>query len=211
VLLLHAIVVSAILFLAWRNRKKLSGNLFWPVLFLALCSATLLVLAHIAHFRILGRHFAPLIVAILFFLGFGIAESFSGAKILKIFGVLFIALNIVSCFSLRFSARHRKDNYRVAAEIAFNELAIGKTVWWNAALSGANFYHLSTRDHDTSSAARYFMNPSADELRAAKMPDVIIVSKPDVYDQSGAISNFVAENHFEKMTNLSAFTIWHSP
>jgi hypothetical protein len=47
-----------------------------------------------------------------------------------------------------------------------------------------------------------------DDLKNSQMPDVVIVSKPDVYDAAGAVSNFLHEQNFQKVTNLNAFTIW---
>jgi len=113
---------------------------------------------------------------------------------------------------LRFAARHEKDNYREAAACARNALAAGKTVWWNADTSAAIYYHLPTaRNGAVPGQAQWVVNPLRETLAAAASPDVVIASRPDVFDRTGALAEFLAQAHYQLVSNLTAFKIWVKP
>jgi hypothetical protein len=85
-------------------------------------------------------------------------------------------------------------------------------VWWNADDKGAAYYHLPLATHGAAavSQALLLVNPSREMLLGAARPDVIIASRPDVYDGGGALAEFVAQAHYRPVTNLMAFTVWES-
>jgi hypothetical protein len=62
------------------------------------------------------------------------------ASIKKAAAVLVIFLLAYSSFSLRFSDRHKKDDYRRAAAIAIQDISQEKRVWWAADGFGAKYY-----------------------------------------------------------------------
>jgi hypothetical protein len=39
-------------------------------------------------------------------------------------------------------------------------------------------------------------------------PDLIIISKPDLYDGRGALKDYLSQGGYEKSATLPAFTIW---
>jgi len=164
------------------------------------------------HFRLLGRHCTPLLVLVVYLLGMGVARLWSSRHWwAKGWVVLFVGLSLVSSLSLRFAPRHTRDNYRDAAAIAKQALQNGKTVWWNANERGAAYYHLSLATNGaTADQALWLVNPSREMLRMAVPPDVIIASRPDVYDGGGALAEFVTQAHYRPVTNLMAFTVWES-
>ena len=41
-------------------------------------------------------------------------------------------------------------------------------------------------------------------------PELIIASKPDVYDGRDAFAEYLRQNHYLKLATLPAFTIWQS-
>jgi hypothetical protein len=121
----------------------------------------------------------------------------------------FLALSLASCLSLRFEARHAKDDYRSAAVIAGDALARGEKVWWSAAATGATYYHvpLTTDPADTNKALLLF-DPTRESIVAIPTPDVIIASRPDIFDAHEALADMVAGKNFKEAAVLPAFIIW---
>jgi hypothetical protein len=130
-LVAYAIVLAPVFFAGVRYAlqlvpKRISG---FTLLFFGGVSAFLSLVGIFTQFRILGRHFAPLLVFVVFLLGMGISRMWSAdSRVKKGWAILFVALSLVSCFSLRFAPRHGKDDYRGAAQIARAALENGKIV-----------------------------------------------------------------------------------
>ncbi len=175
------------------------------------CAAAFLSLAGwAAHFRVLGRHFAPVAVAWLGLLGIGLAKLWAQRSLLTRLTVLgFFVLSLCSGLSLRFAARHQRDDYRGAAARARAALAVHHTVWWNADRQAAAYYRLLTTDdpHDPGKAL-WLANPSPTEIAALPVPDVVVASKPDLYDGQGALATYLQHGGFSRTTALPAFAVW---
>ena len=176
-----------------RNRRHLV---------LALCCvlppAFILAVGCVAHFRVLGRHFAPIVPVFLLLSASGLAWLWSrrGAWA-RVVALAFCGLSLLSCLSLRFSPRHEKDNYRAAAALARTALSKGQSVWWNAAEVGARYYHVPlTTDPGRRGAALLVLNPARGTLSHLPLPQVIIASKPDLYDGQSALAEFLREQAF---------------
>lgn len=210
---IYAVVLGGVLWMAWRERGKFASQkiLFWSAFFLAGAAASLLALGFLAHFRVLGRHFSPLIVAVLVWLGFGLAQLLNRpGAIPRILAALFIGFNLVSCLSLRLADRHRKDDYRGAAEIAKAASSSGKTVWWNADRFSALFYKVPIRSEISQGNVILINNVAANSLPDAP-PDVVLVSKPDVYDSQNAVGQFLKNAKYLQRSTLPAFSVWERP
>jgi hypothetical protein len=122
---------------------------------------------------------------------------------------LFVALGLVSCLSLRFAARHARDDYRGAAARARVALAQGQIVWWSAARAGAEYYRLPTSlPPGTAGRALELINVAPTELAGLPMPDLVVGSKPDLHDASGAVATFLATREYQPAEMLPGFTIW---
>ena len=165
----------------------------------------LFALGYFQNFRILGRHFMPLTPAILglFFLGLSTMKRRNAV----IFGLALTATWLASSLSLRFVERHRKDDYRTAAGIAQTALDQHEIVWWSADNAAAVYYGLPIA-HSAESTARAVITPSPAQLSALSAPDLVIASKPDIYDPSGSLGHFLQEHRFTRVRELPAFTIW---
>jgi len=192
---------------AWQNypRKKLLGLAF----IVAAPGIFILATGFVLHFRVLGRHFAPLLAAVVFLLGLGIGAAWRRDGVGKILVVAFFALCLASGLSLRFAARHAKDDYRSAAGLACTALTEGKTVWWSADLNAAGYYQLPVTTNATDSGKAISMiNPAADHLANAVTPDFVFLSRVDIYDPHGVMADYLARNHFQKTAILPAFAVW---
>jgi len=195
---------------------------FWRQLgrkkFLALTLAVLVpagfILAEGAarHFRVLGRHFAALSPVVFLILAAGWLAAWRRGKAGKIVVVVFFAGWVASSLALRWAARHEKDDYRGAAAIAKAALANGQTVWWNALPDGALYYQVPLTEVGANSpGARVLVNPWREAIAAMSPPDVVIASRPDVYDDGGNLAAFLAQAHYQLVSNLTAFKIWVKP
>ncbi len=101
----------------WRSlpRRTLLG------LALAIGAPALAILAagFALHFRVLGRHFTPLLTVVWVILWLGLEARWSRRHWMsKALAGGFVILSVASCLSIRFAARHEKDDYRGAAGIA---------------------------------------------------------------------------------------------
>jgi hypothetical protein len=208
---LFAVLVVSLFFCAipgvWHDypRKKLIG-----LAAILVAPAGLILAAGFAlHFRVLGRHFAPLFPAVIILLALGMVAAWRRGRFGKATVAAFLAFSLGSCLSLRFASRHAKDDYRSAAVLADNALAGGQKVWWSADESGAMYYHvpLTTDPADTKKAFLLF-NPTRESIAAVPVPDVIIASRPDIFDTHEALAEIVAGKKFKESVALQAFGIW---
>jgi hypothetical protein len=213
-LAVYGVLVAGIIVLALRKLwHRLGGRkLLAVMLATGLPALILLGLASGLHFRILGRHCAALAPAGFFLLGLGLAQAWRGGWPGRALAAGFLVFYLASAGSLRFAHRHEKDNYRAAAVIARQALADGKTVWWAACGDAAIYYHVPVvpPGSATPAIALLMMNPAPETVRTAAPPDMIILSRREVYDPLGLLAEFMELRHYRAMTNLVAFTVWQS-
>jgi hypothetical protein len=162
------------------------------------------------HFRVLGRHLTPFVPALLLLLTLGAAALWSrGSWWARVPVVLFCLLSLASCLSLRFAARHGKDDYRAAAEIAKASLNSGKQVWWSAAEEGAIYYGVPVSTNATgSNEARFVVNQPSSWLQQWPAPAVIVASKPDVYDGAAGLAGYIRNRGYHQTARFQAFEVW---
>jgi hypothetical protein len=184
----------------------LAGAVAFPAIFLIVVGLTM-------NFRVLGRHFTPLFPVIALLLGSGAAQiwarrPFLGGAVV----VLFLGMSMASAGAIRFSAAHARDDYRGATAIAKGALRSGNSVWWNAAGQGARFYGLPVAENPSApGVARLCLNPHPEDLVRETRPNLIITSKPDVYDNTGTLGRYLGENGYVKVRRLPAFVVWAEP
>jgi hypothetical protein len=201
------IIIGAALLLAVRNWSP-------KQMAIALCCcappAMILGAGWVLHFRVLGRHLTPLVPALWMLLTLGAAALWSRSSGWgRVPVVVFCALSLGSCLSLRFASRHEKDNYRAAAAVAKETLHGGKPVWWSAAEEGAIYYGLPVSTNAVgTSAARFVVNQPATWFSQWPSPAVIIASKPDVYDGELALEEYVRQKGYHEAQRFQAFVVW---
>jgi len=205
--LVAALIWLAILDLRWRFGTK---RLIVIILAAGIPTALVLAASVMAHFRILGRHCSALLPVVVFLLGLGIVSAWRRGTAGRLTVLAFFSLYLASALSLRFAARHEKDNYRAAAITAKAALAEGKSVWWNADPNAAAYYQVPLVKSETadSGRARWVINPTAESLVILPPADLVITSRRDVYDGMGALAEFLAREHYHPAMNYTAFTVW---
>ena len=211
---LFGALVLALIFFAVRDllqhypRKKFLG-----LAVIAAAPAMIILAAGFAmHFRVLGRHFAPLLAVVVFLLGLGVSAAWRNRAAGKILVVGFFGLCLASGFSLHLAQRHAKDDYRAAAGLARTALADGRSVWWSADMNSAAYYQLPVTTNSAEAGRAFFAVNLPDNFFVDVAPaEVVIVSRPDIYDPHGALAGFLARNHFRRSAVLPAFVIWEKP
>jgi hypothetical protein len=167
----------------------------------------------VTHFRLLGRHSAPLTPIWLFLIANGaVVLAAKPAWAGRLIVGAFLSLSLFSSLSVRFAYRQSKDDYRRAATLAATALAKRQSVWWSADELTANYYHLPVSDSVVSpDQALLVVNPSDGTFAGLKQPQMIVVSRPDLFDSSGALARYMASRHFHATAAFPAFEIWTAP
>ncbi len=209
---LYAITALGVLFMSARC-IYLSGGLTKKVGLTFVILLPGLVLAAAGYrlgFLVLARHCTPILPVLLFLFSLGIAPSGSRSNLVfKACAGAFVILSLVSCLSLRFAKRHEKDDYRDAAQAANAALQRGQKVWWSAADDAAQYYHLPLAVvPGEQGRALLVLNPTSQTLATLPTPDVVITSKPDLYDNLNTVSNYVQSNSFAQTAAFPAFAVW---
>lgn len=163
-----------------------------------------LALALVARFPFWGRHFAPVFPAFLIcaLLCRPTAGPFRVARWIPILmGLLWLG----SSLGVRFSPRFAKDDYREAARVAAEALARGESVWWAADAEGASYYGLPVT---SSGRFQIWMTPAEQDLAGGASADLVILSKPDVYDGRGVLRAYLEQHRYELRGRPQAFSLW---
>ncbi|HSQ75691.1 MAG TPA: hypothetical protein VLT13_09060 [Bacteroidota bacterium] len=158
-----------------------------------------------------GRHlagFLPFVVAVI---AIG-AEAPPPMKTTtpRAVGLLLCGTLLASSLLVRFHPEHSRDDYRGAARIARETLRLEKTVWWSASDACIDYYRVTVCD-DEEHAADCVVNTTnrtADDLEAMPRPDLVIVSKPDLFDTAGGLTEYLSHHRFVPREHLIAFEIF---
>ncbi|HEY3930863.1 MAG TPA: hypothetical protein VGM58_00670, partial [Verrucomicrobiae bacterium] len=100
-----------------------------------------------------------------------------------------------------------------AAAVARTALKQRQIVWWNANDAAAWYYGVSLGNLDVSApppfgAAAQLSNPQPALLEGLPKPDLIIASKPDLFDPNGQVERYIQTNHYKLEQTFIAFKIW---
>jgi hypothetical protein len=164
-----------------------------------------------------GRHLAAIFPLSVYVIAYPFRSLSRGNKIFRriILICLFIALT-VSSFCLRFSNNYQKDDYRSATAYAMTALANGGSVWWAADSAAAAYYELplgvpdKNGSIDLKKAANIIGIP--DSVRdSLQTPSVVILSKADIYDNSGSLQEWLRSHGYLLSKKLQSFSIYSRP
>ncbi len=200
--------------LAWRLWKRRGDATVRMALALALLGAgALFAGAAVMQFPFWGRHLAPLLPAVA--LAIALAAAPAGLAATwprRALCVALLAGLAASSLTLRFDQKYAKDDYRGAAAIARRALDAGQIVWWSADPEEcAQYYRLTNADKSARAGLFFALHPTAAELAARPRPDVVIQSKPDVFDTHRALTAYLSTYGFQASERLTAFVIWTRP
>ena len=211
-LALLALSWAGVFFFAWRGTWVKERRTFLSIgLFLiALPLATFLLLGHLQDTRFVPRHATPSYPAFIVIVAILLSNAWSLNMRGKVAVGVLISLLLSSSLHLRFSAVHHKDDYRAATAQALASLQAGAHVWWGGDLDTARYYGLPN-PAETPRDQRSF--ETATELRSSmgRTPDIVYLSKFDIYDPTNLIRRFVEKHGYQQSTGPKTFTIWEKP
>jgi hypothetical protein len=207
--ILGLFLLASIKFLtAAASRSRLRA--FIPIIASVVATAVAVtLLGLVAEFRIIGRHFMPILPFLL--LGFAtLAWGLWNQCLLLRRGVVaaLLLVSLFSCLSLRAMPRFAKDDYRSAASVAKDAVHAKKAVWWAADPAAANFYGVFPV-HAGEAGSVFFANSrDVDYLSRLPAPDVVLFSKTDIYDKHGSLAAYLSEHGYKVSRTFPAFTVW---
>ena len=217
-LLLYAAVLGCVLFAGCKCVLQKTPRRVWLGVAAALGAAVVLLVAVgvVMHFRVLGRHFAPLAPCLLLLVAFGLRHLEERGGWRRFLVVAFLLSSLVSALSLRFCERHTKDDNRAAAALASGASRQGKVVWWCADGSSALFYNvplaLARPDAVFAPGQVWWVNDAPEAwVTNAVLPDLVLLSKPDIHDAHGFNRALLERNHYQVTNTFQAFTVWQKP
>jgi hypothetical protein len=194
-----------------KNRLQVPRSKRIPALaigfFLAAAFVTVAAVGLLGHFRVVGRHFMPIAPFFFIFLGLAWSKMWdSGKWRLAVFVSILVFFG--GSISQRLAYRFAKDDYRSAA--AETHLASSKrgVVWWAADKESANYYGVFPV-HAGEQGSVFFANSrDADYLARLPVPDIVLLSKEDIYDRLGALRIYLTEHEYKITRTFPAFTVW---
>lgn len=157
-------------------------------------------------FRVLGRHFAPLLpILVLIWAALFLFCWKNGRLVPRAAIIMILTMWIISCIQLRISDEHRRDDYRAAAAFAREQLGLGRLGWWAGDRAAASYYQVPdewVRFHP--------IRPGFDGSEADR-PAWIVLSKPDIYDQSGEIQKYIIVGDYVCVHEVESFKLYVAP
>jgi hypothetical protein len=206
-LILALVSWKTLRFLAARWKKNQLH--LWIAILVVLPFMCVLLAGWVGHARLWGRHFTPLFPFVLLGLAIGITQLLQEKTVIsKILVAVALLAFSLSALEIRFEPRHRKDDYRSAAEIALRSVQKEQVVWWAADRETGIYYHLPLSNEAAAAYTAVLKEPSADDLSHRPEPQIIVLSKPDVYDMTGTIAQYARSHHYRLTHLLQAFEIW---
>lgn len=180
-------------------------RLIWFCLAVVLPSLLVFVAGYMAHMRLLGRHLMPLLPFIICFSALGLNRLFShNHKWMHVIASATIAILLLSALEIRFSPRHQRDDYRSAAAEAQHAIRDEKRVWWAADVITGTYYNLPLGSPNLTLISS-LGDRSVDSVLP---PDLVCLSKRDIYDSSGKIDQYLRQHHYKIVRVLPAFQIF---
>ena len=213
-LVIYALVITGVLYAGCRVVVREVPRRFWLGTTVALGAAAFALLAAgmVKHVSLLGRHFAPLFPCLLLPLAAGVKNLKEHGGLRRLLAAFFLVLCLASALSLRFCARHAKDDYRTAASIAIQANASGARVWWCANVTAGLYYGVPLSPSRSADAAPGQVWLAAIPLAAwvtnKPPPDLVLLSKPELHDPKGFVRAFLRENDYQQTRAFTAFTVW---
>jgi len=213
---LLVIIYGGVVYAAFRASRNSAGK---PTLRLALLSCSVSVLsigcllgASLASsFPFWGRHLAPTLPFLLLSVAgaaAAIRSIWTNRQEAFLFVPLFLVLFYSSCV-IRWSSTHAKDDYRAATTIAREYLAEGKRISWIAAPGPAMYYEIPlSNDWPPAPGTVSIILPTPG---SNSRPDVILVSKPDVFDHQRFLPEWTSLPGIENSVPCQSFVLYQLP
>jgi hypothetical protein len=199
-------------------RKRIEDDRNRVMLAVALLAAAppllLLIAARLAGWPFWGRHLSPVLpftACLTAWLADRFTSAYGTRRLARLVPALLALLLLASALSLRFSPRHRKDDYRKAAALAGQAAERGETVWWSADLDTALYYGVAFNRTRDGGGIVYPVTRFDSATGAYADPALVITSKPDLYDREGKLTLWLEMRQYRARETFPGFTLWRRP
>lgn len=156
-----------------------------------------------------ARHYAPVFPFFVAVLGLAFAGLISGSsRWIRLLPLTICLILVAGSLRFRFAESLQKENYRAASAVAKRALEERQNVWWVAGGYSGSYYGVPLADKKPETGKVFLVWLPAVDLAALPLPDMIIMSKPDVHDSSGNVRKIISENHFAPAATYQGFTLW---
>lgn len=174
-----------------------------------------------------GRHLSPSLPFLLVAIGLGV---FAFGRLSKVLIFALLAVSLSGSLYMRFAQTNQKDDYRTASRLARTAMDRGGSVWWAAEPLVPSYYNIFPEyygnkerfsqylpatpskwpraKNDEQNLCFLVLGLTPEEIRQAPAPELIILSKPDIWDRTGAVRSYIQEKQYQLVERLPAFTIW---
>jgi hypothetical protein len=210
---LGLILILTVIVLGLRRRFRSAGISAGIIITLGLTALVFISGSLFLQKAFWARHFAPVFPFYVALLGLGLAASTGSSRaVIRWLTFLLIGLLFWSCLDFRLATKWRNEDYRSAAQYARLSLMQNKSVWWLASEDCAIYYHLQIAQTNPEPGKIYcptllptvLLNP----LEKVPPADVIIFSKPDIFDNHGSVQRIIERDHYTVATRLKSFVMW---
>jgi hypothetical protein len=210
---LHVVALGIVLVAGCRSVLRRASARTLILVFAWFSGACLLLITAgvVKHVSLLGRHFTPVVSVTFALTAAGIVYLWQGSKVGKVVATGFLALSLGSSLCIRLAERHAKDDYRQAATLAQEAVAQGQVVCWSGSAMCADYYGLHFAPTNTSPGHGFAWlanSPTAEVVAAKPVPDLVVLSRPDMHDRRGAVQQFLTLRHYKLVQTLPAVTFW---
>lgn len=139
---------------------------------------------------------------------FSLSDNPNSQSRLNVLGLTLIIVFLIGSINQRYNPIYARDDYRSACQIAHLTLENDKIVWWAADLGTAKYYGLNPQPDSHLMSVSGLSRERIDKLAP---PNMIILSKTDLFDSHRVLSTYLKDKKFERKIVLPAFTIWLAP
>ena len=206
------LAVSVFLGLRRRLKPEVQPVLVGTLLALALTAGVFVVGSFVLQKAFWARHYAPVFPFYVTLLGLAFAGVGANARPwLRWLPLAACALLVWSSVNFRFAPSQRKEDYRSAVQFGKQALSEGKAVWWLASAYPAIFYELNVAFTEPEPGKVFLAFRSQVAIATLPLPEVIVLNKPDLHDQTGEMRKIIADNHYGVAARYQSFVIWTNP
>ena len=192
--------------------RRENRRAFWPLAVAwTLPVVALFVFGKVSGARVLGRHLAPALPAMLLLSGSMLARLWAQPRG-RLVALLAVVTFLASGALLRFAERHAKDDGRAGLAVAREVMAAGGEVWWAGATRLLGYYGVPS--HPPGQAGPGVIplwNPTAQTLAALPPPEIVLLSRPDVFDGPGELQQWLAAHRYTCARRWQTLGLWRRP
>lgn len=201
-------------FLRIRNPSRREFSAFLLLFVFLTTIAAFAILSVLLHKAFWARHLAPIfpVYALLLYVSLRDLWKRDHPRLLlsRALAAFAWAILLASSIALLFSGVHAKDDYRSAARAALTELRKGGEVWWAGSWHCGAYYGLPIADGaSTSPRLKLFQSPVQEVLTGTEIPNLILISRQDIYDEKNTLIAFAEKNGFARSSHpIHLISVW---